>query len=58
MKFHPIKYRQPIFGDSRCALYSLANILDDKGILMFNNVNESRNSSFSEYGSEWLEMAD
>lgn len=40
MKFHPIKYRQPIFGDSRCALYSLANILDDKGILMFNNVNE------------------
>ena len=40
MKFHPIKYRQPIFGDSRCALYSLANILDDNGILLFCDVGQ------------------
>ena len=37
MKFHPIKYRQPVIGDSRCALYVLANLLDDGGILFLTN---------------------
>lgn len=31
MKLHPTKYLQPVFGDARCALYSLANLLDDGG---------------------------
>lgn len=40
MKFHSIKYRQPVFGDSRCALYVLANLFDDAAFLLFNNVGE------------------
>lgn len=38
MRFHPIKYQQPVFGDSRCALYSIANLLGDNGILLYSDV--------------------
>jgi hypothetical protein len=40
MKFHPIKYQQPVIGDSRCALYVLANLLNDNGILLLTNVGQ------------------
>lgn len=40
MKFHPIKYRQPIIGDSRCALYSLANVFNDLAFLLYKNVGQ------------------
>lgn len=41
MKFHPIKYKQPVFGDSRCALYALANLLDDRAFLLYVDVGQS-----------------
>lgn len=40
MKFHPIKYKQPVVGDSRCALYVLANLMNDNGILLLSNVGQ------------------
>lgn len=43
MEFKPTMHRQPIIGDARCALYSIANLLGDMGILLMNNVNESTN---------------
>lgn len=38
MIFNPVKYRQPVFGDSRCALYTLANIFDDRAFLLYRDV--------------------
>lgn len=43
MEFKPIQFRQPIVGDARCALYSMANLLGDRSLLFFNNVNKSTN---------------
>jgi hypothetical protein len=40
MEFHPIKYKQPVIGDARCALYAMANLFDDRAFLLMNNVNE------------------
>jgi hypothetical protein len=54
MKFHPIKYRQPVVGDSRCALYSIANLLGDNGILLFTDVGKMTNAiSESQYLLEY-----
>ena len=54
MKFHPIKYRQPVVGDSRCALYSIANLLGDNGILLFTDVGKMTNAiSESKYLLEY-----
>lgn len=41
MQFKPIKYRQPLMGgDSRCALYSLANVFNDFAFLLYKNVGQ------------------
>ena len=39
MIFRPLKYKQPIFGDSRCALYALANMLDSEDFLTLTKEN-------------------
>ena len=40
MEFHQLKYKQPVIGDARCALYAMANLFDDRAFLIMNNVNE------------------
>lgn len=40
MELKPLKYKQPVIGDARCALYSMANLFDDRAFLLMNNVNE------------------
>ena len=39
MKLKPTKYLQPVFGDARCALYSIANLLNDGWVLSTYPVN-------------------
>jgi len=58
MEFKPTPYRQPVVGDARCALYSLANLLGDRGLLLFNNVNQQTNHlQEASFLRQWHETA-